>query len=228
MPDAILFFAAGFGTRMRPLTDTRPKPLVPLGGRPMIDHALGLAEAAGIERKVANAHYLADQVAAYLEPKGVRISHEHGRILDTGGGLRAARPLLGAGPVFTMNTDAIWQGPNPLSLLRAAWRPEEMDALLMLIPPAQAVGHAGTGDFHRDAQGRLRRGPGAIYGGAQIIKPELTEEVTEPAFSLNRVWDRLIGDGRLHGISYPGRWCDIGTPEGLRRAEAVLAEDGDV
>ena len=222
MPDAILFFAAGFGTRMRPLTDDRPKPLVPLLGRPMIEHALDLAAEAGVTRRVANAHYLAEQIAAHLAPKGVEISLEQGEILDTGGGLRAARPLLGAGPVFTMNSDAVWRGPNPLTLLRAAWDPARMSALLMCIPPAQAIGHGGAGDFHADDTGRLTRGPGMIYGGAQIIDPATTDGIEDDVFSLNRVWDRLIGQGRLFGLAYPGHWCDIGTPEGLARAETLL------
>lgn len=223
MPESILFFAAGFGTRMRHLTRDLPKPLVPLAGRPMIDHAIDLAHEAGVRNMVANAHYLAPKLEQALAPRGIRISLETGTILDTGGGLRAALPLLGQGPVFTMNSDALWLGPNPLALLRDAWRPTDMDALLMLIPPAHASEHAGQGDFIAGPDGRLSRGPGAIFGGAQIIDPTQAQTGDAAAFSLNVTWDDMIARRRLFGIEYPGTWCDIGTPEGLAHAETLLA-----
>ncbi|MDE3120197.1 MAG: nucleotidyltransferase family protein [Paracoccaceae bacterium] len=225
MPDALMLFAAGFGTRMGALTATRPKPLVEVAGRPLIDHALDLASGAGVGRIVVNTHYLPDQIAAHLAGRGILLSHEP-QILETGGGLKAARGLLDSAEVFTLNSDAIWAGPNPLALLRAAWRPEAMDALLLLVPPERARGHRGRGDFLCDATGRLSRGPGLIYPGAQIIKTDAVAQVTEDVFSLNRVWDQILAGRRLYGLTYPGQWCDVGRPEGIAEAEALLREAG--
>lgn len=224
-PRAVMLFAAGFGTRMKPLTRTRPKPLIEVAGRPLIDHALDLARAVQPDRIVANLHYLAPMLRTHLEPQGVLLSHETPDILDTGGGLRAALPLLAANPVFTMNTDAIWSGPNPLQLLTRAWDPDRMDALLMCVPVAQALGHDGPGDFAIGDDGRLYRGGGTIYGGAQIVRTDRLAGVTDPAFSLNRVWDEMHRDGRLYGVGYPGRWCDVGHPGGIALAEELIAAD---
>ena len=227
-PQAAMLFAAGFGTRMGALTRDRPKPLIEVAGRPLIDHALDLVAPLELSRVVANLHYKPEMLRAHLEPLGVALSQENPEILDTGGGLRAARPLLGPGPVFTLNTDAIWAGPNPLELLRAAWDAAEMDALLICLPPSRALGHAGAGDFTLDVTGRVRRGPGAIYGGAQIIRPELLDEIEGEVFSLNRVWDRMLERNRLFALDYPGRWCDVGHPGGIDLAESLLAETDDV
>ncbi|NCU20568.1 nucleotidyltransferase family protein [Candidatus Falkowbacteria bacterium] len=225
-PDALMLFAAGFGTRMGALTATRPKPLIKVAGRALIDHALTLAEAAAVVRIVANTHYLADQIAAHLAGRGVRISAEPERILETGGGLRAARPLLGAGPVFTLNTDAVWTGPNVLQTLRAAWC-APMGALLALVPPDRALGHTGPGDFTLGPDGRITRGPGYVYSGAQIVDPAGLEDIPEAVFSLNRHWDRLISEGRAFGVIHPGGWCDVGRPESIPLAETMLrAADG--
>lgn len=224
MPQAALLFAAGFGTRMAPLTDTRPKPLIEVAGRALLDHAIDLCHGAGLRRLVVNTHYRAEQIAAHLEGRGVAISHEHPEILETGGGLRAALPLLGPGPVFTLNTDAIWTGPNPLSALAAAWDGARMDALLMCVPRAAAIGHAGPGDFDRDAEGRLGRGGPLVYGGVQIVDPARLAEIPDRAFSLNILWDRAAAEGRLHGLRHPGRWCDVGRPESIPLAEALLAD----
>ncbi|MEX0317642.1 MAG: nucleotidyltransferase family protein [Ruegeria sp.] len=223
-PDAIMLFAAGFGTRMGALTKDRPKPLIEVAGHPLIDHALDLARGVEPSRIVANLHYLPDQLAAHLEPQGVALSREEPEILETGGGLRAALPLLGPGPVFTLNTDAIWAGPNPLQLLRQTWDPERMDALLMCIPVAQAVGRTGQGDFTADTEGRIQRGPGLIYGGAQVLRTEELLDFPEKAFSLNLLWDRMRTRNRLFALSYPGRWCDVGHPGGIRLAEDLLAD----
>jgi MurNAc alpha-1-phosphate uridylyltransferase len=152
----------------------------------------------------------------------VAISQETPEILDTGGGLRHARPLLGPGPVFTLNTDAVWDGPNPLCLLRDSWDDARMDALLVTVSPKNAIGHRGTGDFIADAQGRLARGDGQIYTGAQIIRTDALAEIPAQAFSLNLLWDRMRREGRLFGLSYPGRWCDVGHPEGISLAEALI------
>ncbi|WP_171132702.1 MULTISPECIES: nucleotidyltransferase family protein [unclassified Ruegeria] len=223
-PEAIMLFAAGFGTRMGALTADRPKPLIPVAGRPLIDHALNLVDGVQPIRTVANLHYKADQLAAHLEPKGVLLSREEPMILETGGGLRAALPFLDCDPVYTLNTDAIWAGPNPLNLLRDAWDPDQMDALLMCIPIAQTLGHGGTGDFTLDSDGRITRGPGVVYGGAQILKTDGLEEFDEPAFSLNRLWDRMQQRDRLRAVNYPGRWCDVGRPEGIALAESLIAD----
>lgn len=222
MPDTVMFFAAGFGTRMRHLTADTPKPLVPLNGRPMMDHAIDLACEAGISTKIANAHYLADQIVDHLAARDIEVHVEADEILDTGGGLKAILHRIPPGPLFTMNSDAVWIGPNPLTQLRAAWDPERMDALMMLIPPTNSNDPTLRGDFACDAEGRLSRGPGAIYGGLQIIDPTHVAAVPDRVFSLNTVWDEMIDRGRLFGISYPGRWFDIGTPEGLADAEDQL------
>ncbi len=221
-PEALMLFAAGFGTRMGALTSNRPKPLVQVAGRALIDHALALAEAAEIARVVANTHYLGGQIAAHLDGKNVLVSAEQSLILETGGGLRAALPLLGPGPVFTLNTDAVWTGPNVLSTLRAAWDGDRMGALLALVPPEQALGHCGNGDFALGADGRITRGPGLVYSGAQIVDPAGLEEFDEQAFSLNRHWDRLIAEGRAYGVVHPGGWCDVGRPESIALAEQML------
>lgn len=223
-----MIFAAGLGTRMRPLTTTRPKPLVEVAGKPLLDHALEIADSAGIETIVANVHYLADQLVQHLAPRRVTVSDERERVLETGGGLRHALPLLGENPVFTLNSDSVWTGENPLSQLRARWDPERMDALLLLVPRRNARGHAGSGDFILGNEGRLARGPGLVYSGAQIIKTEGLAAISEDVFSLNRLWDRMLSDGRLFGTEHRGGWCDVGDPEGLAAAEAMLAGGADV
>ena len=223
MPDAIMLFAAGFGTRMGTLTQTRPKPLIAVAGKPLLDHALDLVTPLGLSRVVVNSHYKADMIAAHLDQRPVQISQEVPDILDTGGGLRHAMPLLGTDPVMTLNTDAIWQGPNPLELLRRAWRPDDMDALLICIPPHSALGHSGDGDFKLDDAGRMTRGPGLVYGGAQIIKTTLLAEVPDRAFSLNVIWNKMLVNNRLFGLPYPGQWCDVGHPDGITLAETLIA-----
>lgn len=222
-----MIFAAGFGTRMRPLTDRMPKPLIAVAGRPLIDHALSLA--AGIKAKniVANLHYKADQLMDHLDVSSVKTVLEAPEILDTGGGLKNAVPVLQGSPVFTLNSDAIWVGENPLRLLKAAWQPTEMDALLAIVPVANAVGYAGSGDFSIDDDNRLGRGAGFVYGGAQIIKTEVLEEIPDTVFSLNVVWDILARNGTLFGCAYPGKWCDVGHPAGIALAETLL-EHADV
>ncbi|KAA0913252.1 nucleotidyltransferase family protein [Aquicoccus porphyridii] len=226
-PDAIMLFAAGFGTRMGALTAERPKPMIRVSGRPLIDHALSLVAPMNLARVVANLHYRPEPLIEHLDGRGIAFSHETPDILDTGGGLRHALPLLGSGPVFTMNTDAVWRGPNPLSLLAGAWNPDEMDALLICVPRARAIGHAGEGDFLLDDTGRIARGPGHVYGGVQIIKTDLLHDIPDRVFSLNLLWDRMAGTDRLFGLPYPGKWCDVGHPEGIALAERML-EDSDV
>lgn len=218
-----MMFAAGFGTRMKHLTKDQPKPMVKVAGKPLIDHALGIAYAVNCDTVVANLHYKPDVLIRHLSDKNVQTILEQPHILETGGGLRNALPLLGTGPVFTMNTDAIWVGPNALSLLLEAWQPERMDALLMCIPTDHAIGHSGEGDFTLASDGQLGRGPGVIYSGAQIIKTDRLAQIKEDAFSLNLLWDDMLKDQRLFGLSYPGQWCDVGHPEGIALAEDMLA-----
>ena len=225
-PNAIMIFAAGFGTRMGGLTRHMPKPLIPVSGRPLIDHTLALTGDVNPAKIVANLHYLAGQMADYLTPRNVLLSYEPD-ILETGGGLRAALPLLGNGPVYTMNPDVIWQGPNPLTLLTDQWNPAQMDALLMCVPVAQALGRSGDGDFSADDTGHLRRGPNLIYGGVQILKTGGLCEIPDTAFSLNLLWDRMARKNRLCSAIYPGKWCDVGRPEGIALAETML-ENADV
>ncbi|MDP5219486.1 nucleotidyltransferase family protein [Ruegeria sp. 2205SS24-7] len=220
----ILLFAAGFGTRMGTLTQDRPKPLILVSGRALIDHTLDLAHAVNPGLIAANLHYKSDMLAAHLEPQGVTVNVEEPDILETGGGLRAALPLLGPAPVVTMNTDAIWSGPNPVSDLLNAWKPDRMDALLMCVPTEHALGHTGKGDFTRDEAGRITRGSGLIYGGVQILKTERLAEIDAEVFSLNRLWDLMLADKRLFALRYTGRWCDVGTPEGITLAETLLAD----
>jgi len=221
-PEALMIFAAGLGRRMAPLTDTVPKPLVRVCGRPLIDHALDLASRAGIGRVVVNTHHLADQICHHLAGRpDIALSHEP-LLLETGGGLKAALPLLGAGPVLTLNSDAVWTGPNPLGTLLAGWRPG-IEALALLVPKARAAGYAGPGDFLIGPNGRLQRGPGEVYSGAQILDPGRVAARSDTVFSLNAVWDDMIRAGTLHGIRHDGGWCDVGRPESIPMAEALLA-----
>jgi MurNAc alpha-1-phosphate uridylyltransferase len=220
-----MLFAAGFGTRMGALTANRPKPLIPVAGRPLIDHALAVADAAGVTHTVVNLHYLGHQITDHLQGRNLAFSWEREQILETGGGLKQALPQLGAGPVLTLNTDAVWTGQNPLSQLLQAWDPDRMDALLLLLPAEKALGHSGRGDFILAANGRISRANGAIapvYLGAQILKTSALTAITEPVFSVNRLWDEMIEAGRAYGLIHDGGWCDVGRPEGIAEAEALL------
>jgi MurNAc alpha-1-phosphate uridylyltransferase len=224
-PFPLMLFAAGFGTRMKALTADRPKPLIPVAGRALIDHALDVASGADVGRIVVNTHYRAEQMAAHLAGSGVAISHEADRILETGGGLKAALPLLGNGPVAILNSDGIWTGPNPLQTLAAAWDSTRMEALLLLLPLHKTRAHGPKGDFRVDAQGRLSRGGGGedhVYIGAQIINTDRVRAFADEVFSLNRVWDQMISAGSAYGVLHPGDWCDVGHPEGIAEAERLL------
>lgn len=220
-----MIFAAGFGTRMGALTSSRPKPLLELAGQTLLERAIGLGHSAGVKRAVVNAHYHADQIEAAAARKGVLVSREDPRILDTGGGLRKALPLLGRQIVFTLNPDAMFFGPNPLDVLRTGWPGVETGALLLLVPAERAEMRAGGGDFGIEEGGRLTRGGPLVYTGAQILDTRILHEIDDAVFSLNACWDMLAARGRLHGLVYPGRWCDVGTPEALAHAESLLAGD---
>lgn len=220
-----MLFAAGFGTRMGALTKTTPKPLIKVGGKALLQHALDLTEFLSIETKVVNTHYHGDQVRSYLDGTDVLISDESEKILETGGGLRNALPLLGNDPVYTLNTDAVWKGPNPLQKLKTAWNPATMDALLLCLPISSCVGYQGVGDFSIEKSGRLKRGGPWVYSGAQILTTDRLHDIENDAFSLNIIWDKIARDGRIYGLPYSGKWCDVGHPEGLELAEKMMAED---
>ena len=222
-----MLFAAGFGTRMGDLVADRPKPLLTVAGRSLIDRALDVADQAGIARKVVNLHYRGDQIAAHLaHRKDIAWSWERDHILETGGGLKAALPIIGDGPVFTLNPDAVWSGPNPLIKLRDAWDGKTMDGLLLLLPMSCVKGRSGIADFLLGPDGRIARAGRTgqhLYLGAQIIRTEGLADIPDPVFSLNRLWDRMIADRRAYGLIYPGDWCDVGTPLGLADAAEMLA-----
>ena len=221
-----MIFAAGLGTRMGKLTAERPKPMIEVAGRRLIDHALAPVREMGLARIVVNLHYMPELLAAHLAGTEVLLSRESPDILETGGGLRAALPLLGPGPVYTMNSDAVWKGPNPLQVLLERWDPSAADALLLCIPKSRAVSHDTDGDFRTDESGRVHRGSGMVYSGLQIIKPDGLADIDGQAFSLNVLWDRMLERGRLHATEYPGWWCDVGRPEGIEAAERMLRSHG--
>ena len=221
MTTPILLFAAGLGTRMGALTKDRPKPLVQVAGKPLIDHALSFTDIANVGQKVVNVHYHADQMRSHLAGQDIAISDETDALLETGGGLRQARALLGSGPTITMNTDAVWRGPNPIETVLSAWR-DEMEALLLVIEKPNVHGHLGKGDFRIDSDDRLHRGPDVIYTGVQIIRPETLDHIPETAFSLNVAWNDIATRGGLYGVKYDGAWCDVGQPSSIPIAEAML------
>lgn len=235
----LMLFAAGFGTRMRALTQNRPKPLIPVAGVPLLDRALALGREAGCDPVVVNTHYLAEQIVDHLMGQPVRISHEP-EILETGGGLKAALPALehgaeSGGAVMTLNPDVVWTGGNPLVALAAAWDPLKMGALLLVMPREGLPGRKGGADFSLGADGRLARmrrdsetgedldPNGMVYLGAQILRSDWVFRQPGRAFSLNAVWDDLIRNDRAFGLVWQGGWCDVGSPEGLAEAEALLA-----
>jgi len=233
-PDAVMIFAAGFGTRMGKLTEHKPKPLIPVLGRPLIDYALQIAMDAGIENIVINTHYKPAVLEQHLVAFGnLQIIRETPDILETGGGLKNALPLLGDNPVFTLNSDMVWTGSNPLTSMATQWNPENMDALLMLIPKENAQENTSSGDFFMDAQGKLtRRGqhPTApfIYSGAQIIKTGILSSISATKFSLNKVWDILLKRRTVYGVVHSGGWVDVGRPQGITVAETELKRSNDV
>ncbi len=216
----LMIFAAGKGTRMAPLTDVTPKPLIPVAGRTLLDRALDLGRAAGVGQVVVNIHHLGGQIRDHIGAQAL-ISDESDLLLETGGGLRKALPLLGSGPVITMNPDVIWTGPNPISALLSAWD-NSMDALLMLVPIAHTHGRQGGGDFSLGPDNRLIRKGDLVYGGAQIIRPDRLAEIADQVFSLNRLWDLMIAEGRAYGLIHPGEWCDVGRPDCIPLAEGLL------
>ena len=236
VPETAMVMAAGLGKRMRPLTATRPKPLVEVAGKALIDHVFNRLRSAGVKRAVVNVHYLADALEAHLDNrvKGIEIlvSDERSQLMETGGGIVQARDLLGDKPFIVVNSDNLWvDGPaDAIRLLGARWDDAAMDALLLLVPLAQAHNHGGQGDFHLAPDGRItkRRQPGRpapfVYTGVQILSPRVIADWPEGAFSTNIFWDRAIAAGRAYGLVHQGLWFDVGTPEAIGRTEAILAD----
>lgn len=236
VPRTAMVMAAGLGKRMRPLTATRPKPLVEVAGKPLIDHVFDRLRSAGVERAVVNVHYLADVLEAHLvhRVKGIEIavSDEREQLLETGGGLVKARDLLGDEPILCVNSDNLWiDGPiDAIVQLASMWDAARMDALLLLVPLAKAHCHPGRGDFHLDARGRIvkRRAPGRlapfVYTGVQILNPAIIRDTPEGPFSTNLFWQRAIDDGRAWGVVHEGLWFDVGNPRAIGVTEALLAD----
>jgi len=230
IPSRAMVLAAGLGVRMKPLTDRLPKPLIAVGGKALIDHVLDRLAEVGVERVVVNVHYLADALERHLAGRaGIAISDERDRILETGGGVVRALPLLGAAPFFLVNSDTIWiEGVKPnLARLADAFDPARMDALLLLAPSATSVCYYGRGDYAMAPDGRLeRRGERHVvpfvYAGAAIFSPALFADPPTGAFSLTRLFDRAEGRGRLYGLRLEGVWLHVGTPDAIAEAETAL------
>ena len=226
-----MVLAAGLGTRMRPLTDERPKPLLPLGDRSLLNHALDRLAEAGVDQAVVNAHWRGAQIADSMHGRAVPsvTVRQEAELLETGGGVAAALPLLGTGPFAVVNGDAFWlNGPSPaLTRLAAAFDDGTMDALLLLVRTAQVEGEVGRGDFLLDPLGNARRPKERelapyLFGGVQILSPRLFAEAPVGKFSLNLLYDRAIESGRLFGLVHDGVWFHLSTPRDLKRAELAL------
>jgi N-acetyl-alpha-D-muramate 1-phosphate uridylyltransferase len=234
VPATAMVMAAGLGKRMRPLTATRPKPLIEVAGRSLIDHVLDRLKTAGVAKAVVNVHYLAGSLEAHLSNRvqgiEIAISDERKRLLETGGGVTHALPLIDADPFLVINADNFWiDGPvDTLRLLASSWDEARMDALLLVVPHARANCHNGRGDFHMNAAGTLRRRKPHgvapfVYTGIQMVSKRLFEgEIPEGPFSTNILWDRAIAAGRCFGAVHQGLWFDIGRPENIARTEAIL------
>jgi N-acetyl-alpha-D-muramate 1-phosphate uridylyltransferase len=236
MPHTALVLAAGLGTRMRPLTDDCPKPLIKLRGKALIDRMLDPLAAAGVQRVFINVHYLADQVEAHVAARTdlqVIISDERSDVLETGGAIAKVRGVLGDDPVMIANTDAFWSSasPAPLHALADAFDPARMDELLLLADTGQALGFDGAGDFFLNTRGELtRRGEAATapfaYCGVRILRPQIYNGRAAERFSATRIWDALIPQARVHGIVLSEFWLHVGDPQAVKDAEMWLACHG--
>ncbi len=229
--DSAMVLAAGFGRRMAPITDTTPKPLVRLAGRPLIDWALDRLAAGGVTRFVVNTHYLSDQLESHFKDRPeIALSHEE-MILESGGGVRAALGRLGPNPFFVANADAVWLDgvSSAVDRMRRAWDPARMDILLLLTPSVGAYGYDGPGDYRYDADGTPHhRGEDVAapfaFAGLQIIKPSCFDDAPQGSFSLRRLYDQAEAKGRLSAITHDGEWYHVGTEDALREIETVIAE----
>ena len=235
VPETAMVMAAGLGKRMRPLTATRPKPLVEVAGTTLLDHVLGHLAGGGVKRAVVNVHYLADALEAHLGKSStgldIIISDERGGLLETGGGLMKAKALIPDDPFLCVNTDNYWvDGPvNTFRLMASHWDDTKMDALLLLIPLARAHNHEGRGDFLMDPLGRIsRRLTGRIapyvWTGIQMLSKRLIVDPPADKFSTNIFWDRAIAARRAFGVVHQGMWFDVGTPAAIPKTEAMLAD----
>ena len=231
-PTTAMVLAAGLGKRMRPITDTMPKPLVKVAGKTLLDWGLDSLEAAGVTRAVVNVHYLPEHIVAHVAdrraPKIV-ISDECEALLDSAGGIVKALPLLGTEPFYIINADTFWidSGPPSLERLALAWDAARMDILLMLTDLDSATGHCVGTDFLVASDGALRRSKGdptgLIYAGAAIIHPRIFKNAPSGSHSLNVYFDKAIAAGRLFGMKMNGRWITVGTPDAIPAAEAAVA-----
>lgn len=231
-PTRGMVLAAGLGTRMRPLTNDRPKSLIMVAGRTLLDHAIDRFKAAGITTVIVNVHYKGQMVIDHLKKRTdveIIIQDERDKLLDTGGALKKALPLFRGEPVFTYNSDSIWLESLGSNILRMAqrWDDAEMDCLMLMAPTFNSIGYDGRGDFMMDTLGHLvRRQPQRVtpfaWPGVQIIHPRLIERGDGDVFSTNRLWDIAIEQGRLFGIRLDGKWMHIGTPDAKDEAEAFL------
>ncbi len=235
VPETAMVLAAGHATRLRPLSLERPKALMVVAGKTLLDHALDRLAAVGVRRAVVNTHHLAAQIERHLAARtrpAIAISHEP-EILDTGGGIRQALPLLGSGPFYVVNAKVFWRGGQREALLRLAqaWDPARMDALLLLQPTVGAVGYEGSGDFTMDQLGRLafrepRQVAPFVYASVHLTHPRLFDDAPAGAFSLVRLWRRASAAGRLFGLRHDGEWYHVATPQGLAEAQARLGSAG--
>jgi MurNAc alpha-1-phosphate uridylyltransferase len=236
VPETAMVMAAGLGKRMRPLTATRPKPLVEVAGRALLDHVFDRLRSAGVKRAVVNVHYLADALEAHLNNRvrgiEVVISDERGRLMETGGGIVQARELIGDKPFLVVNSDNLWlDGPSDaIRMLAARWDDATMDALLLMVPLARAHSHGGHGDFILSPEGKItgRRKAGRIapfvYTGVQILSPRVIADWPEGPFSTMLFWERAIAAGRAYGMVHQGLWFDVGTPQAIAATEALIAD----
>lgn len=227
--------AAGLGTRMRPLTDDRPKALVEVGGRALIDHVLDRLVEAGVERAVVNVHWFAERLRDHLAGRTdleIVISDERDELLETGGGLKKARPLVGDAPIWVANIDSVWiDRGDALGHLARAWDASTMDALLLLAERDRSIGFEGAGDFLLEGDGRLRfrnEAPAAPYAymGVHITRPQIVEDGPDGPFSLSQAWRELAPRGRIHGRVLDGFWMHVGDPQSREEAEAKLKGGG--
>ena len=232
-PHTAMVLAAGLGTRMKPLTNDRPKALVTVAGRALIDHVLDRLVAASVKRAVVNVHAFADLLEAHLKRRHdieIVISDERALLMETGGGVRQARPLLGDDPIVVCNIDSVWDEPSGSAIARLArgFNPEKMSARLMLASMDEQLGYDGAGDFLAEPDGRIAfrderpRAPWA-YMGAQIVDPRIVDAEPLEPFSFTRIWRRLADEGRLYGAPLGGYWMHVGDPEARAQAEARLA-----
>lgn len=231
-PHTAFVLAAGMGRRMRHLTADRPKPMVALGGRPLVDHVLDRLVAAGVTRAIVNVHYKAEVLLAHLRSRArphIAISDERAQLLDTGGGVVAARELIGADPFFIHNSDTVWlERVANLDRMIEAWDPARMDSLLLLAERSASIGYDGAGDFVLHGDGRLGRRPADtqvphVFAGVSIAHPRLLDGAPAGPFSLNVPWDRAIANGRLFGLVLDGLWMHVGTPAAVVEAEERIA-----